>query len=154
MDNDEFIECIDKIEEWMADTKKKKENTKFIVNGDFNLGFLKAWDPTEISDFLAKTKYRTENQLAIAKAKHQAIALLNFTEGMNLSQMVKESTRIVNILDLVLIDCTDEIEDITNVKHDKLSDHDTLIIELNISNKKEIDEPKKTSALLKSHFIT
>ena len=53
--------------------------------------------------------------------------------------MVKESTRIDNIIDLVLTDCTDVVEDITNVKHDKLSDHDTLIIELIISNNKEID---------------
>ena len=37
----------------------------------------------------------------------------------------------------------DVIQDITNEKHDKLSDHDTLVIELNISNNKEIDESKK-----------
>ena len=81
--------------------------------------------------------------LIFAKAKYQAIALLNFTERMNLSQMVKDSTRIDNILDLVLTDCMDVIEDISNVKHDKLSDHDSLILELNITSKKEIDEPKK-----------
>ena len=142
-DNDKFIECIDKAEEWMTDRKKKKENTKFIVNGDFNLGFLKAWDPTEITDFLSKTKYRMENHLTIAKAKHQAIALLNFTERMNLSQMVKESTRVDNILDLVLTDCMDVIEEISNVKDDKLLDHDSLIIEINITSNNEIDEPKK-----------
>ena len=84
-----------------------------------------------------------ENHLTIAKAKHQAIALLNFTERMNLSQMVKESTRVDNILDLVLTDCMDVIEEISNVKHDKLSDHDSLIIELNITSNNEIDEPKK-----------
>ena len=46
-----------------------------------------------------------ENHLAIAKAKYQAIAPLNFTERMNLRQMVEDSTRVDNIIDLLLTDC-------------------------------------------------
>ena len=127
----------------MEDRKKQRENTKFIVNGDFNLGFLEAWDPLVISEFLTKNKYRLEKELEISKAKKQAMALLEFTERMNLEQMVKDSTRNDNILDLILTDCMEVIENIVNIKHDKITDHDTLIVELNVQNKNENNEPKK-----------
>ena len=152
-DANKFNECINNVEVWMEDRKKQRENTKFIVNGDFNLGFLEAWDPLVISEFLTKNKYRLEKELEISKAKKQAMALLEFTERMNLEQMVKDSTRNDNILDLILTDCMEVIEDIVNIKHDKITDHDTLIVELNVQNKNENNEPKKKLLLYRDSTV-
>ena len=44
----------------MIEMKYKKENMRFIVNGNFNMRFLKAWDLLVINDFLSKSYYRME----------------------------------------------------------------------------------------------
>ena len=64
--------------------------------------FLKSWDSLVITDFLSKSLYRMEKELPIASAKSQARSLLDLTERLNLNQMVKDGTRMDNILDLVL----------------------------------------------------
>ena len=133
--------------------KAKKENIKFVMNGDFNMSFLESWDAAVITEFLQKSTYRKENNLPIVSAKFQARALLNMTERMNLNQMVKEGTRLNNILDLVLTDDIDIIGDINNIKHEKLSDHDTLVIDLNISHNKDKDELKKNYCLTKNSSL-
>ena len=94
-----------------------------------------------------------ENNLPIVNTKTQARALLNMTERMNLNQMVKEGTRLNNILDLVLTDDMEVIGDITNIKHDKLSDHDTLVIDLNISHSDDKEEPKKNFCFTKNSSL-
>ena len=46
--NNEFISCLNRIEDWMKEMKAKKENIKFVMNGDFNMSFLKSWDAAVI----------------------------------------------------------------------------------------------------------
>lgn len=58
--NDEFLSCLNNVEDWMNVMKTKKENIRFVMNDDFNMSFLKSWDYAVITDFLLKSTYKME----------------------------------------------------------------------------------------------
>ena len=66
--------------------------------------------------------------------------LIEICEKWCLTQKVSESTRLERILDLVLTSEDDIIEDIKHIRHEKLSDHDTMII--NLSNINDVKDKK------------
>ena len=72
----------------------------------------------------------------------QAKLLLELTEKQNLTQMVKDSTRNLNILDLVFTDYPTMIGNIDHIKHNVLTDHDTLIFTIDIENFEHQDDKK------------
>ena len=46
-----FRKCLDEVDDWLRKMTSKKNETKIIINGDFNLGFLESWDEDKINDF-------------------------------------------------------------------------------------------------------
>ena len=112
---------------WMNGVKDI-DGLKFLMTGDFNLGFLKSWNSECLSEFIHSNTLRNEQAKVIDTRKKQALKLLELTDSWSLSQKVTEGTRKANILDLVLTDSSDMIHEIDHIKHDKLTDHDTLVI--------------------------
>ena len=87
--------------------------------------------------------------LPIASTKSQALSLLELTERKNLNQMTKEGTRLENVLDFILTHNIELEIDIKNIKHDKMSDHDLLLIDLNIAKNIDCDKPRKNYCFTK-----
>ena len=73
--------------------------------------------------------------------KRQALKLLDLTDAWGLDQKVTDGTRKTNVLDLVLTNSNSLVCNIEHIKHDKLSDHDTLLI--NIENPSDTKEKHK-----------
>ena len=67
--------------------------------------------------------------------------LLDLTDAWGLEQKVTVGTRKANILDLVLTNSDNLVCNIDHIKHDKLSDHDTMVI--NIENPNNVKEKHK-----------
>ena len=107
---------------------KDIDGLKFLMTGDFNLGFLKSWNSECLSEFIHSNALRSEQSKVIDARKKQAMRLLELTNNWGLAQKVSERTRKENVLDLVLTDSSDLICNIDHVKHDKLSDHEMLVI--------------------------
>ena len=101
---------------------KDIDGLKFLMTGDFNLGFLKNWNSECLSEFIHSNSVRSEQSKVIDTRKKQALKLLELTDSWSLTQKVTEGTRKANILDLVLTDSNDMICDIDHVKHDKVVD--------------------------------
>ena len=90
-----------------------------------------------------KASKRRENESKIAENKIQALGLIEFCEKWNLIQQINEYTRQNRILDLFLTN-SDIVSDISYISHEKLSDHDTMVIKTKnqVSSK---SEQKRTS---------
>ena len=131
-----------KIDLWIGQTSTDRNDIKYILNGDFNMSFLESWSLGDITNFLKKSSYRNKNNLKIASAKEQAQLLLELTEKHNLTQMVKDSTRNLNILDLIFTDYPAMIGNIDHIKHNILTDHDTLLFKIYIENFEHQDNKK------------
>ena len=135
-----FTKGINFVEAWMEDVKNN-EGIKFLMTGDFNLGFLGNWNSEVICNFVHNTNSRNEQNKVIDSRKKQALKLLDLTDAWGLEQKVTDGTRKANILDLVLTNSDNLVYNIDHIKHDKLSDHDTMVI--NIENPNNVKEKHK-----------
>ena len=136
-----FHKCLHAVDGWMKALTKEICDARFIVTGDFNLGMLESWTAASINKLVDSTSQRIENDFDISIDKEQALNLLEFADRWVLSQKVQEATRESRILNLVLTDSDQMVKSIFHEKHCNISDHDTLLINLNLEvteNEKEI----------------
>ena len=83
---------------------------------------------------LIKRKTRSMKESAIRRIlapKVQILEAIEFAEKWNLSQKIKNPTRENNILDLLLTS-DDLVSDIKHEHHAHISDHDTLIVRVDM----------------------
>ena len=135
------MNCLNDIDKWLSDLTKSKENVKILITGDFNMGFLGDWSPQIINKIYEDTNRRIDDDKSVSDDKIQAVKLIEMCEKRCLIQKVSESTRQERILDLVLTSEEELIDDIKHIRHEKLSDHDTMII--NLSNINDVKETIK-----------
>ena len=147
-DTGSFRNSLNSIDKWIISMIKFK-NLKIVMTGDFNFGFLKTWDTNTIVEFTDKVNKGSDNDRNLSAANLQASLLLDFTSKWNLTQIVKDSTRLNNTLDLIFTDCLELFGNISIDKHVNLSDHDTIIAELHVETKETIDEERKNFCFTK-----
>ena len=118
-----------------------------MVTGDFNLGLLEAWGPEIITKLVNSTSDRQSADKAVASDKLQALTLLDFADKWALTQTVENTTREKNILDLVLVNKCNLVSDIQHEKYVNITDHDILIVKLDI----QVEDDK---AQMKNNFAS
>ena len=74
--------------------------------------------------------------------KIQAKKLIDFVESHYLSQIVKSPTRQDNILDYVLVNKENFIKNVDILVNNYLSDHNTILTEVDFQNISNIEEKK------------
>lgn len=139
----EFLEVLEEVENYV---KTINTDHNVILIGDFNFRFLR-WSKT--NDQIIhniKSGGTKDEQL-------QANALIDLTDKYYLNQCICEPTRINNVLDLIFINDTDlltqiSVEDVSK----SFSDHNLIIT--NIANNENYKEPpfKKQNSHMLSNF--
>ena len=128
-------------------------DVKFLVTGYLNLSFLRNWNSESISDFVCKVSDRSEKDLRIDTRKKQVLKLLDLTDSQNLTQKVTEGTRKTNVL---LNDNENLLFVIEHQKHEKLMDHDMLLLKLRDmkTKNKKVEIKNNFSSILIPEYIT
>ena len=90
------------------------------------------WDSLTTSSFQEASTVRKNNGKAIAADKAQALILLDTVNDHFLVQVIKDPTRVINILDLQFVNSDNFIHDYEILSNVFTSDHDTIIINTNI----------------------
>ena len=123
-----FKECLEVVRDWLKDLELGgKQTPTILISGDFNLGFLNSWDPSQIEAIKGSIDKRSADGKNVAEDKLQAKMLIEFVEEHFLQQHVKEATRKENILDLIFTNNQDLIVKCNQIQHSKLSDHKTNV---------------------------
>ena len=141
-----FNWCIKKTNEWIKKIQQKSYGVRMIITGDFNLGELEDWNDEKIEKTKDRINERILNKEVIGSKCKQTNELIEFSEKWNLIQNTKNPTRDNKILDLIFTN-EDIVCDISNIKHGNISDHDTLVIKVDL----EIPDEDKVT---KKNFYT
>ena len=107
-----FSDCLLKIDSWINKIIEKDINTKILLTGDMNLGFLKEWNNSDIFNFKEWSIGKINNNKNLNIKKQQALILINYTDKWLISQRVSDFTRKDKILDIIFTDYSTEIVDI------------------------------------------
>ena len=116
-----------------------------LCTGDMNLPFVCDWSRTGLENFCTKVAEQDKSNKTSAEDKKQAVMLIKFAEEHFMQQVIKESTRLNNILDLVF--CSDPSLIINSrqvVNSRSFSDHNSLIVSLSYGLK-EMEEQARTN---------
>ena len=136
-----FRWSIKKVNIWLSKILQKSDGVRVIVNGDFNLGKLGDWEDKEIEKTKDKINEKIYNKETIGSEKAQMLELIEFAEKWGLMQNIKDITREDRILDLVFTN-EDIVCDTKYERHAKISDHDTIILKVDLDTPIE-DKTKK-----------
>ena len=125
-----FKEALEEVSEWVRGLEAAGAAPTLLLSGDFNLGFLNSWDINSIEAIKASTSSRQADGRAVSEDKKQALLLINFSEEFFLQQYIDKGTRRQNILDLIFSNNDQLIIKCSQITNSKLSDHNTISVDL------------------------
>ena len=131
-----FSWSINKVNDWIRKVQSKHDGVRIIITGDFNLGKLEDWSDEIVEKTKDKINERILNKEIIGSESSQMLELIEFSERWNLIQNVKKPTRENRILDLIMTN-EDIVCEIHHEKHCNISDHDTLVMKVDLEIPKE-----------------
>ena len=143
--SDKFIPCLEELDKYL-ETVHMSDN--ILIMGDMNFPFL-GWNEVNGSVIHKFNSGGTRDE------QSQAQALLNLSDRYFLNQVIKEPTRINNIIDLAF---TNNQDLLTNINVDKvtnqISDHNLIIGDLNyeMPNSNTCKRNETTSNLASFNF--
>ena len=99
---------------------------------------MKSWDEETINEMketvLSRNDSDNDSNTDIGVVKLNSMNMIEFIEKWNLLQYIKVPTRKDNILDLIFTDDTELIEDISQEVHSAISDHNTIVVSVNVNS--------------------
>ena len=129
---------LEMITNWMTKIENEFSEARFFVSGDFNIKEMKSWDEDTINEMketvLSRNDSDNDSITDIGVVKLNSMNMIEFIEKWNLLQYIKVPTRKDNILDLIFTDDTELIEDISQEVHSAISDHNTIVVSVNVNS--------------------
>ena len=126
-----FNWSVRNVNNWLRKIQKKHDGVRMFINGDFNLGKLNDWSEDSVNSVRDKIYERVSNRENIGVESAQMMEAIDFADKWNLEQKIKNPTREDRILDLLFT--SDDIEsDIKHERHAYISDHDTIIVKVDL----------------------
>ena len=133
---EEFKETLEQCEQAIDETMKENSKIRNLLYfGDFNFPNI-SWPEGNV---YSPGKEERENK---SEENKQAETLIEFTRANFMENIILTLTRGANILDLFFTNNPNLINFYTTIVNNKLSDHNTLEINMNFSYSQEVKEEK------------
>ena len=113
------------------------------MNGDFNMRDMRYWSENEIRTHLEKINNRENNGSVIGSTPVQIKLLCEMVQEHFLHQVIKHNTRKNNLIDLVFCNDDELFHDQTVMENILLSDHNIIILKINITKNKMTEDSKE-----------
>ena len=98
---EKFSESMSAISDWISHiVKTSGKIPEIFLNGDFNFPSMGGWDDTTVTKFIDTMITSAEDGRHLSVTKTQIKILYEIMENWLLSQIIHDSTRLNNILDL------------------------------------------------------
>ena len=136
---EEFEEALDQVQETINETMKQNSQIRNLLYfGDFNFPDLK-WPGGNVYSG------DKENRESKSDENKQAERLMEFTRSNFMENIILTPTRGGNVLDLIFTNNPNLINYYSTIVNSKLSDHNTLEVNMNFTYNQEVKNEKVTN---------